>query len=541
MKRITKKLLSVALSAAMLLSMGVSAMAASDLTSNTKGSANGKGTTEGPLPNNVLVVNMPTTAANTFNMYLDPHGLIQATYGAKYEDDAAADNNKFATGTNLYFKHATADATSGIQYTDSSDELKIINKSNTPVDVKMTAQVAKNGAEFDFAADAAAAKAATDKATMYLAIVGKNDGNEFTQAVADIVADPNAVVEIAAPSVKLTDSDSGTPTGFIKDDEVTVAWADGVSDEAKTALLAKVGDMNIAFTDKAGSNGVKATLTLPTGYNEESGNGAAQYATSGNGDVAMSFVVGDGNADVLTIDFTFVDSVISQADGENGSIAGCKIEFEAAGSGSADSEAELTQTVENIPEAYTESVTEQDGTKVYEYTLTDDYKSTGSKKDNFKALTFQLTGAINTGTVWDEAFAADKEIKIDVIWDVVANTSGQSNNGGTSTESKAPVVTVVTPATAAAGEASITIDMGSGSKAVASLDRITYTRNTGTVNNLAETNYSFTDGAGTLTAVRYLFEGETGANVHFYFKNAAGNDVQVDVDVRTAGDYTVSA
>lgn len=196
-----KKILAVSLAGAMVLG-NASAVFAAD----KEGSATGEGETQYVAANDVFDVVFPTTADNatTFDYLLDPDGLISKTNGDRYTGKA------FDDGKTVYFlRSAKVDGTVGgtagtgnCDYTDTSDEIKVVNKSTKAVDLKVTAKVAtvdgiKMAASDTFTDSEGTASTDTE---LYLALVGTDgttpeekaitaDGTELT---ASIAADSNA-------------------------------------------------------------------------------------------------------------------------------------------------------------------------------------------------------------------------------------------------------------------------------------------------------------------------------------------------------------
>lgn len=174
-----KRLLALTLSAAMM--TGSSAMV---FAADMEGGEQGKGEVQYVAESDVFTVVLPTAkaegAASTFDYILDPDSLITAT---KDQADKRY-TGTFETGKTVYFKHSTA--VNGNDYTDTSDELVITNKSTQDVVLTVTAKVAEaDGVTMD--ADGTFS-AATGSGNLYMALKGKVSG-ETADTVKVITAD----------------------------------------------------------------------------------------------------------------------------------------------------------------------------------------------------------------------------------------------------------------------------------------------------------------------------------------------------------------
>lgn len=188
-----KKALAVSLAASMVLGSSVMAFAA-----DKEASASGSGDLEYIAKSDVFDVVFPTVAedATTFDYILDPDGLIAATKGDKYTGKA------FDDGKTMYFLRSTqVDGTVGgsagkADYTDSSDEIKVVNKSTQGVNLVVEAKVE--------AVDGITMKADTTFGTtepeLYLAIKGTDGTNaaETTPITAAGVEIKKTIAEDAA-------------------------------------------------------------------------------------------------------------------------------------------------------------------------------------------------------------------------------------------------------------------------------------------------------------------------------------------------------
>jgi len=275
MKRM-KKLLALALSGVMALSCVVTAGAAATPADDyTGGSQSGKGMFESVLPDGVVKIVLPAQEDGTFDMILDPHGLIKDTGAARYEEQDFEEGTEDAP---IYlFFHNLAEGAE-YAYSSKSDPYSIINKSSFDVDMTVSVEVEKGAAGESFDLVAADAVADAEGAAMYLGlqvvdaealyaegeddtIQAVEDAETTTTAVAladdadKVAAAPNATVagdsETEATATAEKAMISGTPT---------VTFAAGVSAEEKTAIIAALTNSRAAVE---ASEGVAAVTAIP--------------------------------------------------------------------------------------------------------------------------------------------------------------------------------------------------------------------------------------------------------------------------------------
>lgn len=192
-----KKLLAVALSVSMIMGSGAVALAA-----DQEGMATGTGTVEYMKQTDVFSVVLPTSAGTTFDYILDPDGLIAATSGSKYTD------KKFAKDDTVYFLHAEkvdgteigaeSAGTANLDYTSTSDEIKVVNKSTQNVTLKVNAKIAEATGITMATSDGLSGEGEN----LYIALIGRgsDDTTDTTKPLTTsgvnldvtINADPNA-------------------------------------------------------------------------------------------------------------------------------------------------------------------------------------------------------------------------------------------------------------------------------------------------------------------------------------------------------------
>lgn len=175
-----KKLLAVVLAATMVL--GSSAMVfAKDMEDGQTGS----GSTEFVAKGDVFDVVFPTIADDStmFDYVVDPNGLIAATGGDKYA------GKKIEKDKTVYFLrteekplgNALSENNVPLDYTDTSDEIKVINKSTDDVTLEVKAELtAVEGIEM-----ASSTAFGTAGPELYLAIVGTDGTTPDTPLALD--------------------------------------------------------------------------------------------------------------------------------------------------------------------------------------------------------------------------------------------------------------------------------------------------------------------------------------------------------------------
>jgi len=170
MKNLMKKLTAGLLAGVVLLGSIVMASASESQQLGQKHESVGATANEGAAPEELLSVVLPTARDGMFNFIIDPSGRIIRTkgkkYAQKYNKDVTVDDGK------LYFVNfITADDTEIVSLSKKSEALKIINKSNFPLNVSWDVEIDKGSNEFVFSQDAAFKDVAASSPAMYLALV----------------------------------------------------------------------------------------------------------------------------------------------------------------------------------------------------------------------------------------------------------------------------------------------------------------------------------------------------------------------------------
>lgn len=207
-----KRILAVSLAATML--MGSSAVV---FAADQEASSSGEGETQFVAESDVFDVIFPTVGENetTFDYLLDPDGLIAETKGDRYTGKAFDDDKT------VYFLRSkqvdgTVDGSAGkCDYTDKSDEIKVVNKSTEAVDLKVSAKVTDVPSEIKMAA--AKTFAGTDT-ELYLGLMG-TDGTTPTEkaiSAAGVELTASIAADAAAYETKWDASANGGKGAYVK-------------------------------------------------------------------------------------------------------------------------------------------------------------------------------------------------------------------------------------------------------------------------------------------------------------------------------------
>lgn len=181
-----KRAVAIALAAAMTMGSTLTVFAAD----TGSGGTTGKGENEGHVDQeliNVVLPTVPTGEGSPFEYVTDPERLIQATKGARYEDYTFPDST---SDTGVYFR--TGEKT----FSNTSETLKVINKSSCDMTITLTAKATATGSGKDLAL--ATTDTVDGTTPLYLAL---KVGASTTQAI--------STTEASVPKTI-----SGTPGNF---------------------------------------------------------------------------------------------------------------------------------------------------------------------------------------------------------------------------------------------------------------------------------------------------------------------------------------
>lgn len=198
MKKFGTKFTAVAAATAMALALTPATAFAADTDTTAapaSGQASSDATLEGLVDKDVFCVVLPTVAESgddsRLTFILDPQDLITAT-----KDDTTKKHSETFTGDGLYFLNV---GESGNTYSGSSDELSVINKSTSDVEVKVTATVS-NATAIDLVEEDALDS--TTARNVYLGL--SMNGGAATTLTAKDGATATAKIEAKSDAYKVT-------------------------------------------------------------------------------------------------------------------------------------------------------------------------------------------------------------------------------------------------------------------------------------------------------------------------------------------------
>jgi len=451
MNRVLKKLIAVALTGAMVMSLGVSAMAG-NVTPETH-ELDGNLSSEGALPPDVVSFTAPAPASGSFNLIVDPHDLIRTSAAAeKAKSDYSG--KTFEAGAYAFFmKNEDGD----VSYGKESTAMKVTNKSSVPVTVKLDAYIDRSvtGADKLTLVDTEEELATlTKKAGLYLAV---KNGDTKTPISQNAFGDITVVIPSALASYVIGSK---------------FEWVDGVSNELKTVLsdtLTNTGkDFAVTLTKGTAAQGQTAAVDGKIGIAEASwGQGAkassdadtklANTVTSNTRTMTIKVTDSGKAVDVAKVTFYFdMAAVKAKTDDDvtgNITIKGWnKNPF-----------AKVETNIDNHATAY--SIQDVSNDANFNVAL----KSAGgygrvldTSIEDFPEQEFSLVAAINRDDAWDNVgIALNNAIK--TVWDVVPYETPAD-----------PVVTVTTPATKNGETATVTYTAGKGAVTATHLLAVTY-------------------------------------------------------------------
>jgi hypothetical protein len=571
MKHMMKRLAAIALAGAMVLSLSVTALAddperdhlvdqngAND-TNTAKGEAQGAIRNQGTIPDPVIKVKLPTTAANVFDVYIDPHNLIQESSAAMFTEDASA----FATDTLVYFKNNGDTVT----YSKTSDDIKIVNKSSVPVSVEMEAKWDKAAATYSLAKDAAdlaASKAAGD-AALYLymkdsmgneaAVVEKDKGTPVLTFGVEksTVADENtATTDVAASklsnlpkfikSVKFewTAAADAQDMKLINEGETgktPTDWAftfTGTAKKTPTVAfdVSKLPNYTTLSGTTLNTNNTYKTVAAPAVNITETLNmdGSKTYSVDGGKAVSV-LKLQKGTTDIALITFEWdyeaigANSYEIKEKAKNTSADTTYTTYVMKLTGASGEGAKFTTDVNRTDGAYT--LQKNSAGNALEWKLGDTFTDDTA----FHSLSFNLTGAITDGDVcakaWDTAFPTTvTNATLDVTWKVYA------------CDAVDPSVEVTT-AIGSSGSAQLKVDWGFGDKKTTAITAASYVDGNGVTQALNVDNEIALDATDktlvTVTPSNSAQFNSGDGKVTFTFTNSStGYTTNVVADLKTA-------
>ncbi|MBR0280290.1 MAG: hypothetical protein IJQ81_01710 [Oscillibacter sp.] len=467
MKRVFKKLIAIALTGAMSLSLGVSAMAAS---------LNGNVNSEGGLPPDVVSFTAPAPESGSFDLIVDPHDLIRTSAAAE-KAKTAYSGKSFAEGAYAFFqKNEDGDIT----YGKESTAMKVTNKSSIPVTVKLDAHIDRTvqGTEKLTLVDTEAELATlTKKAGLYLAVKSGDTQTPISQnAFGDITVTIPANLQSYIIGSKFE-------------------WVDGVSNALKkalnTALTTTGKDFAVTLTPGTAAQGqtaavdgkigiADATWTNTTG-SSDAATKLADTVTNNTRILTLSVMDGSKAVNVAKVTFYFdmaaVKAFTGTAPTGNVTIAGWN----------GDPFAKVVTNIENHATAY--SIQEAPANHTAALVSSGGYaRILDTSIEDFPEQEFSLVAAINRDDAWDSVNTS-LSAAIKTVWTVTGYYAPAD-----------PIVTVTTPAVKNAEVAHVTYTVGKGEVLAKDVLAITYEADGKTTTMEA--------GAGSLTVERATQAGD---------------------------------
>jgi len=468
-----------------------SALSGDEVTNNAavelpkSGSLTAKSNSEGPMPEDPVEVVFPTipakqarndgmvtASADSFGVYdiiLDPHQLIRATNGLRYQKEGIS---KTFTDSRLYFLNSF-DEDSQV-YANESAPLKISNKGRKPVNVNLSV-------DFDY-----------DKNYITLVsgggvhVVSGDDPNGsagaemmFALKYGTLVSGDMQIISgdsVVSGSMMVVSGDSTASGGggivYVEEPEdgatpyITVSGK-GDYIEAPNATDSVVG-VNFVWTNSGDTivdslkgfnvklsylpakplmsgdtlqNGyITVTPKAPTGYSAivsgdvqlVSGDTVDSSGTIGSGDTAAVSSGGDievilastASGDVATVTLTLKDpnSRTMKATTTSGGNFDQIVQFKKRGVG-----AFVETTLAGNEAAYKQYWTNKTGTEAPQG-ITDAgyYWEFRDNTTDFPTMTFSLTGDVNNDNTWD-ALNINPKVNFELIWDVMQHSTYYKN------------------------------------------------------------------------------------------------------------------
>ena len=159
-----KKIAAVTMAATMLLGSSLTVLAAGPTGGDT-----GSGSYEGYVDQtSVFSASIPTNAANVFNFFVDPNGLLEKTGYKRLTGKSA---NDFESGATLFFTRTPSDTVK--EFGKDSEKVTAKNMSSYDVNIEVSASI--TGIDGITMADSATIGSDVQDPTLYLAIVHDTD------------------------------------------------------------------------------------------------------------------------------------------------------------------------------------------------------------------------------------------------------------------------------------------------------------------------------------------------------------------------------
>lgn len=299
-----KKLLAVVLAATMVL--GSSAMV---FAADKKAETTGSGSTEYVAVGDVFDVVFPTVAEGdtTFDYIVDPESLIQKTNADKYGNKKFEENGTvFFQRTGVKPQGTDMDGNAGVNldYTVSSNEIRVTNKSTEDVNIEVTAKV-------DEVAGIKMVAAKSDLAgetepALYLGLTSRMIDNAATGAPDEVEQAITVAGTVSSPSIPC--DENAYEVQWVDNPTNPVVVGQGQYEKAMTAAAKApdyTGFTSYSFYLTGACNEVSGWAELKdkapqvdlvwtvTDFVANSGTAASAITTSGTSDILVRLVSGE--------------------------------------------------------------------------------------------------------------------------------------------------------------------------------------------------------------------------------------------------------
>ena len=566
MKPLMKRLLAGLLTFALL--NGIGTAFAVELKTYGTGHTTGATTNQG-RPEELVNIVLPSVQEDFFDFILDPSNCIATTNAAAYNGIAYKEGN-------FYFKSMTEDGE--VLLSPDSQPLSIINKGTVPVEVNVSLKVNKGAYAFSFADTSDFLDANGDAINgnaMYLALASgrrtapvaasTNDSGQTvysasldswidaTRGAHDVVWNEDTQTYAYVVKDGLTDNDfqsvSFYVTGAIQGD----GWADADSGVALSVVwdiyYAQSSDTESPYSDpnlapsvtvttatRAPGENVVLRVDMGAGENLMTSVDSVSYLTSsgetanivGLSVEALNFytnaVTFSAPSDILTAsDWKLC---LSNSDGNTTEVAFDPVAEEA--------DIDPTVTVTNKATAPGESAV-----------ITVDWGSGSKAMDSVSKVTYvNASGDAAEISGSDDITVSGNTVSVKLTNESITGTGFKlilSNASGETFEADVdladyvdpgtdPTVTVTSKVTASGETARMTVDWGSGAKAMTSVSKLTYTKSNGVSASFA-TSSSYLNVSGNVVTFKFNATTIQGSNFILVLKNGNGTTAEFPVEL----------
>ena len=396
MKRVLQKTFAMALTIAMVLSLGVSALATETTGSGVQSALSGTVTNEGAMPAEVLKFVVAAPSANDFDLIVDPHDLIRLSQAAE-KAKTIYNSGTFEEGAYAFFKKVEDGETS---YGKESKTLTVINKSSTPITVnleatlKRTATATEGINKITLVDTEAELSSLTKKPGLYLAV---KEGSTETPVSQNAFGD----LTVTVPS---------TLQSFITGTKFE--WIDGVSNSLKKQL-------NDSITSAANTYQLPVTVSSTGTIKVQDAGNWDNPATKVSSDAATKLIDSvTSNVRVLTISVPESGKAVNVA----------KITFYFDMAAVMANTTAVTGNVElgkwnGKPYAKVDTLADKkEGAYSIQANSTQsgylNVLDTSIENEDFPKKVFNLKAAINRDDAWDEVEGASLNDAIEVTWKI---------------------------------------------------------------------------------------------------------------------------